>query len=328
MLHVDGGNSNSAEMQGTVVYEVLREFEGDFQGKQQVLFQFAATLGHRPREVFSLILHEARGTHRGDPRPDGRTPAESVVYDAVKNDFIATAGTVGTERRAKGKILSQKLDWNLWIAEFIGQVDSNKIVVTDELQALNRKDAKPKLTNSTPGKSRGDFKMKLTTLCAALLIAASVNVAGAGLFKHRSNDCCAPAPTCCAPAPSCAAPACAPACAAPAAAACAPACAAPAAVACAPACAAPAAVACAPACAAPAAVHCAPACAAPAPSDCCAPVSHCGKKKQKLAGWFKGLKCKHRKVSCCDDGCGPAPCAPNCAAPACAPACAAPGACN
>lgn len=162
--------------------------------------------------------------------------------------------------------------------------------------------------------------MKLTTLCAALVIAASVNVASAGLFRHhRGNDCCAPEATCCAPAATCAAP-CGPTCGAPA---CAPACAAPAcaAPACAPACAAPA---CAPACAAPACA--APACCAPAPNDCCAPVSHCG-RKHKLAGWFKGLK----KHGChkCDDVCdaGPA-CAPNCGAPV-GPNCGAPcGACN
>jgi hypothetical protein len=199
-------------------------------------------------------------------------------------------------------------------------------VVTVELQTRQdraKADAE-KLSNSTPGKSRGDFKMKLSTLCAALLIAASVNVAGAGLFKHKHNDCCAPAATCCNAAPNCAAP-CGPTCGAPA---CAPACAAPA---CAPACAAPA---CAPACAAPA---CAPSCEAPcAPADCCAPVTHC-KRKCKLAGWFKGLKKKHGCHKCDDvcapaDACGPscgAPCGPTCGAPACAPACAAPcGACK
>ncbi|SFI40302.1 hypothetical protein SAMN05421753_108227 [Planctomicrobium piriforme] len=181
------------------------------------------------------------------------------------------------------------------------------------------------------------FKMKLSTLCAALLIAASVNVAGAGLFKHKHSDCCAPEATCCAPAPSCAAPCgpscgapCAPACAAP----CAPACAAP----CAPACAAPCAPACAAPCAPACAAPCAPACCAPTtccPSDCCAPVSCCG-KKHKLAGWFKGMKkhgcnkcddCCAPAAECCAPSCG-APCAPTCGAP-CAPECAAPcGACK
>ena len=168
---------------------------------------------------------------------------------------------------------------------------------------------------SNPGKS-GDFKMKWTTLTAALVLFAGVNSASAGLFGHhglchKKSTCC-PEPTCCAPVadPGCAAP-------------CDPGCAAP----CAPACAAP----CDPGCAA-------PACCAPAPNACCAPAcgSGCGSKKccGGLMGWFK----KHRRGGCCgatNDCCAPAPsccapaCDPGCAAPACAPSCASPcGACR
>lgn len=160
----------------------------------------------------------------------------------------------------------------------------------------------------TPGKSRGEFKMKWTTLTAALLIVASVNVADAGLFgrHNRHRDCCAPAPTCCEAAPTCAAP-CDPGCAAPAAA---------------PACCAPAA---APVCAAPAA---APACCAPAPEACCAPVCkprrHRDRVGKRISGWFQRMR-HSRKSDCCapapaccapvDAGCA-APCPPDCAVPA------------
>lgn len=170
---------------------------------------------------------------------------------------------------------------------------------------------------STPGKKLRRFKMKLTNLFAALLIAVSANIANAGLFGHHGGGygCCAPAPTCCDVAPSCAAP-CDPCCAAPCAPACNPVCAAPCNTGCDPVCAAP----CAPECCAPAA----PACCAPAPAACCAPVSCCAPRKHRLMGWFKGLRHSH-KADCCYEApscCAPAceascaaPCAPNCAAP-------------
>jgi hypothetical protein len=179
---------------------------------------------------------------------------------------------------------------------------------------------------SNPGKS-GDFKMKWTTLTAALVLFA-VNSASAGLFGHhglccKKNNCC-PEPTCCAPA-------CDPGCAAP----CDPGCAAP----CAPACAAP----CQPGCAAPAC--CAPNACGACGSGCGNGCGHgCGLGRGcggcgGLMGWFK----KHHRGCCaksdccapapsccapaCDPGCA-APCAPACAAP-CAPSCASPcGACR
>ena len=157
-----------------------------------------------------------------------------------------------------------------------------------------------------PGKVRR-FKMKWTTLSAALVLFAAVNSANAGLFGHHG---CCKKDTCCTPAPTCCAPACDPGCAAP----CDPGCAAP----CAPACAAP----CDPGCAA-------PACCAPAGNACCAPVGACGSGcgsgcgSRKCCGGLLGWFHKHRHGGCCakNDCCAPAA---SCCAPACDPGCAAP----
>lgn len=236
--------------------------------------------------------------------------SEQVGEDGAKAvATVVTNGTGGPPPSVQRNFRREELFLYVQNAEFIGQVDPNirgNCRTSRDAAIQDRKLQRRSSQYSTPGKKSRRFKMKLSTLCAALLVAASVNVADAGLFRHKGDHC---APTCCAPAPTCAAP-CDPTCGAPAAA-------------CAPACAAPAA-ACAPACAAPAA----PACCAPAPVDCCAPVSRGCKARHKLAGWFKGLK--KRGSHKCDDVCveaAPA-CAPTCGAPV-GPNCGAPcGACN
>jgi len=179
---------------------------------------------------------------------------------------------------------------------------------------LDRKSAdrgsnRPRRPSQTNPESRGDFKMKWTTLTAAMVIAASVNVADAGLFGGHSKGnygCCAPAPSCCCPSDCCAADPC-----------------------CEPTCCAPAATCCDTGCG-----HdhgcCAPApccdtgcndCCAPAPCcDTCAPVC-CAPKRH---GLLHRLRCKWRARRACKSNCC-AP-APSCCAPTacCAPTCAAP----
>ena len=165
-------------------------------------------------------------------------------------------------------------------------------------------DSTSTVSHRNPGNS-GDFKMKWTTLTAALLIVAGSSVANAGLFKLHRHSCCDSAPSCAAPCGN----ACgAPSCAAPCGSGCGNACAAPT-------CAAPCGNACAaaPSCCAPAA-----SCCAPAPADCCAPTCNTQRKnKCRSLGGLSRNRCKSKKCghrdSCCDapSNC----CAPTCAAP-------------
>ncbi len=162
--------------------------------------------------------------------------------------------------------------------------------------------------------SRGDFKMKWTTLTAAMVICASVNVADAGLFGgHSKGGCCAPAPSCCCPTDCCADPCCEPTCCAPAATCCDNGC-------CDNGC----------GCAAPAAccdTGCND-CCAPAPccdTGCCDGGCHAGHGcGHRRVGLLARLRCKWRARRCCKPSCC-AP-APSCCCPTdcCAPSCAAP----